>query len=260
MVLPRFHTYSVVVPKMNIEIITLFPDMFSAIRDYGVTGRAIEKGLVDLDFRNPRDYAPDQRNTVDDRPFGGGPGMVMMVQPLRAAIRDARQNKEGGSHVIYMSPQGRKLEHAVLEELAAKPNLIFVSGRYEGIDERLIEQDIDEELSIGDYVLTGGDLPAMIVIDALIRQIPGALGHEDAAQQDSFVEGILDCPHYTRPESIDGQNVPPVLLSGDHAAIARWRKKQALGNTWKKRPDLLESMTLAEDEKKLLEEYISEQN
>ena len=260
---------------MNIDVITLFPQMFDAIKDYGVSGKAIEKELARINLVNPRDFTTDPRKTVDDRPYGGGPGMVMLVQPLRDAINHAKaqhqKQNDGDSHVIYMSPQGRKLDYAVLKELVTKPNLIFVAGRYEGIDERLIEQDIDEELSIGDYVLTGGELATMVVIDALVRLIPGALGHEDAADQDSFVEGILDCPHYSRPEELETgstnasthvsntEKVPAVLLSGDHAAIKRWRQKQALGNTWMKRPELIEAANLTAEDKNLLDEFISEQ-
>lgn len=248
---------------MKIDVITLFPEMFDAIKQFGVTSKAIQRGLVELSCWNPRDYATDRRGTVDDRPYGGGPGMVMMVQPLRDAIKDAKMAAGGKSHVVYLSPQGQRLDFTGVKALAdkalsAKTRLILLAGRYEGLDERVIESDIDEELSIGDYVLTGGELPAMVVIDALTRLIPGALGHEDAAQQDSFVEGILDCPHYSRPEDYEGQRVPGVLLSGNHQLIQRWRKKQALGKTWLKRPELLKFLDLSGVDRALLDEFISE--
>jgi len=254
---------------MRIDVITLFPEMFDAVKYFGVTGKAIERQLVELCCWNLRDYTTDNRSTVDDRPYGGGPGMVMMVQPLRDAIKDAKMASNGKAHVIYLSPQGRRLDFTGLKALyektlvsntsASKTSLILVAGRYEGIDERVIESDIDEELSIGDYVLTGGEIPAMVIIDALTRLVPGALGHEDAVQQDSFVEGILDCPHYSRPEEFEGQRVPGVLLGGNHQVIQRWRKKQALGKTWVKRPELLEMLDLSDADKALLEEFISEQ-
>ncbi len=241
----------------HIEVITLFPEMFDAIKHFGVTGKAIERELLELSLRNPRDYAPDPRQTVDDRPYGGGPGMVMMVQPLRDAIREAKAAVQGDAHVVYLSPQGRRLDFAGLKSLATRKNLILLAGRYEGIDERVIETDVDEEWSIGDYVLSGGELAAMVIIDALIRLIPGALGHAEAAEQDSFVDGILDCPHYSRPETVDGQRVPEVLLSGDHKAIQNWRRKQALGKTWLKRPELMEDLSLSETDKDLLKEFIA---
>lgn len=248
---------------MRFDVITLFPDMFDAIRQYGVTGKAMENGLVELNCWNPREYTQDKRSTVDDRPFGGGPGMVMMVQPLREAINKAKATAKAAtsadSHVIYLSPQGRKLDYDGLKTLSTKKSLVLLTGRYEGIDERIIETDVDEEWSIGDYVLTGGELPAMVIIDALTRLIPGALGHEDAAVQDSFVDGILDCPHYSRPVDIDGQAVPEVLLSGNHKLIEQWRRKQALGRTWLKRPDLLEELDLSDSDKAQLEEFITEQ-
>ena len=248
---------------MKIDVITLFPEMFDAIKQFGVTGKAIERGLVELNYWNPRDYTTDYRRTVDDRPYGGGPGMVMMAQPLREAIKDVKMAAEGKSHVVYLSTQGQRLDFAGVKALSDKAlssetSLILLAGRYEGIDERVIESDIDEELSIGDYVLTGGELPAMVVIDALTRLIPGALGHEDAAQQDSFVEGILDCPHYSRPEEYEGLRVPEVLLSGNHQLIQRWRKKQALGKTWIKRPELPELLDLSDVDKILLDEFVLE--
>jgi tRNA (guanine37-N1)-methyltransferase len=207
---------------------------------------------------NPRDYASDRHQTVDDRPYGGGPGMVMMVQPLRDAIREARAMAEGKTRVIYLSPQGRKLDQHGLAELAKQPNLVLVCGRYEGVDERIIAAEVDEEWSIGDYVLSGGELAAMVMIDGITRLLPDALGHEESAEQDSFVQGLLDHPQFTRPEEIDGIAVPEVLLSGDHQAIARWRYKQALGRTWLRRPDLLEGLDLNLEQQALLAEFIRE--
>ena len=243
---------------MRINVVTLFPQMFQALTDYGITGRAIQRGLVELQTWNPRDYAGDVHRTVDDRPYGGGPGMVMMVEPLREAIRDARASAGKGSRVIYLSPQGRKLSQRGLQELANREEIVLVCGRYEGVDERIISAEVDEEWSIGDYVLSGGELAAMVVIDGMTRLIPNALGHEDSAEQDSFVKGLLDHPHYTRPEDVDGMPVPDVLLSGDHQAIERWRNKQALGRTWLRRPDLLESLELDDEQQALLTEFIRE--
>ncbi len=243
---------------MRIDVVSLFPAMFAALTEHGVTGRALSRGLAELGLWNPRDYTHDNYQTVDDRPYGGGPGMVMKVEPLRDAIRAARDAGPANGHVIYLSPQGRLLDQAGVRELAAHEHLVLVAGRYEGVDERLIETEVDEEWSIGDYVLSGGELPAMVLIDALIRLIPGALGHDQSAQQDSFSGGLLDCPHYTRPEQFEGYAVPEVLLSGDHQAIARWRLKQALGRTWLRRPDLLEEMKLDEEQQKLLQEFIQE--
>jgi tRNA (guanine37-N1)-methyltransferase len=243
---------------MRIDVVTLFPPMFEALSAYGVTGRAVERGIVELGLWNPRDYTHDRHRTVDDRPYGGGPGMLMKVQPLRDAIHDARAAQQGASHVVYLSPQGRPLDQAGVRELAAHEHLVLIAGRYEGVDERLIEAEVDEEWSIGDYVLSGGELAAMVVIDAITRLLPGALGHEESAQQDSFSEGVLDHPHYTRPESFEGMPVPEVLLSGDHAAIARWREKQALGRTWLRRPELMAKAQLSEREQQLLQEFIQE--
>ena len=245
---------------MRFDFITLFPEMFGAVTDYGITGRALRRGLVEVGFYNPRDYTTDNYQTVDDRPYGGGPGMVMMVPPLRDAIRDARGSGESPGRVIYLSPQGRKLDQAGLAALSRQSHLILVCGRYEGVDERVIEAEVDEEWSIGDYVLSGGELAAMVLMDGITRLLPEALGHEDSAQQDSFSEGLLDYPQYTRPESICEKQVPPVLLSGDHKAIQRWRLKQALGRTWLRRPDLLESLELDEDKQTLLAEFIREQD
>jgi len=244
---------------MRFDVITLFPDMFDAVTGCGITGRAVQSGLLQVQLWNPRDYTRDRHRTVDDRPYGGGPGMVMLLQPLRAAIQSARQAASSPASVICMSPQGRRFDQKYVEELAQREHIILLAGRYEGIDERLILAEVDEELSVGDYVLSGGELAAMVVIDTVARLLPGVLGHRDSAQQDSFSQGLLDCPHYTRPEWIDGKQVPKVLLSGDHNAIARWREKQALGRTWQRRPDLLEKMNLNEQQSVLLQEYICEQ-
>jgi len=243
---------------MRFDVVTLFPPMFQALSDYGVTGRALERGIAELALWNPRDYTHDRHRTVDDRPYGGGPGMLMKVQPLRDAIHEARAAHPGKSHVIYLSPQGRPLDQAGVRELAQQQHLVLIAGRYEGVDERLIETEVDEEWSIGDYVLSGGELAAMVVIDAVTRLLPGALGHEDSAEQDSFSDGLLDCPHYTRPEQFEQLPVPAVLLSGDHAAIARWRRKQALGRTWLRRPELLERLELDDEQQRLLQEFIQE--
>lgn len=244
--------------SMHIEVVTLFPEMFSAVSDNGVTGRAIQKGLVQLGMKNPRDYTHDRHNTVDDRPYGGGPGMVMMVEPLRDAIREAKSVLSDKAKVIYLSPQGRKLDQAGLQRLVKDEELVLLCGRYEGIDERLIASEVDEEWSIGDYVISGGELAAMVLIDGVTRLVPGALGHEESAEQDSFMNGLLDTPHYTRPEVLDGVAVPDVLLSGHHKNIEAWRLKQALGRTWLRRPEMLEKLTLTQAEKDLLAEFIRE--
>jgi tRNA (guanine37-N1)-methyltransferase len=240
---------------MRFDIITLFPEAFRALDRQGVVGRALERGIASLHLWNPRDYAHDLHRTVDDRPYGGGPGMVLKVGPLSVAIAAAKAAAPG-SRVTYLSPQGRSLDQSAMGEIAAGPGRILIAGRYEGIDERLVERLVDEEWSIGDYVLSGGELPAMVVMDAVIRLLPGALGHQDSAREDSYVNGLLDCPHYTRPEVVWGMQVPPVLLSGDHAAIARWRRQQALGRTWLRRPDLLERRGLSKEEQDLLNEFI----
>jgi len=244
---------------MRIDVVTLFPDMVSAVAESGITGRAAKSGILDLVCWDPRDYTRDKHRTVDDKPYGGGPGMLMKVEPLHAAIVDARTTAEQqtgqASKVIYLSPQGKKLDQQAINELA-QHNLVLVSGRYEGIDERLIELDIDEEWSVGDYVLSGGELAAMIVIDATTRLQAGALGDEDSAQQDSFMNGLLDHPHYTRPEMIESLTVPEVLLSGDHKRIEQWRLQQALGRTWQRRPDLIDQLQLDEEQQKLLQEFI----
>lgn len=243
---------------MRIQVVTLFPDEFRPLVGLGVTGRALASGKARLDVLNPRDFARDRHRTVDDRPYGGGPGMVMAVEPLRSAIRAARERAGADTLVSLLSPQGRLLDQTGLQGLARRTELILVCGRYEGLDERLIEQEIDEEWSIGDYVLSGGELAAAVLIDAVMRLLPGVLGDEQSAEQDSFSAGLLDCPHYTRPEEIDGLAVPPVLLSGDHAAIARWRRKQALGRTWLRRPELLRGLQLDEESKRLLAEFKAE--
>ncbi len=242
---------------MRIDVVTLFPEFVRGVVEHGVCGRARERGLFELGLWNPRDYTSDRHRTVDDRPYGGGPGMVMLAEPLRQAIASARRANPGAP-VICLSPQGRIFDQRRAEALAGSSGMILVAGRYEGIDERLIELEVDEELSIGDFVLSGGELGAMVVIDAVARLLPGALGHAESARQDSFADGLLDCPHYTRPEHYQGLEVPPVLLSGNHEAIRRWRLKQALGRTWLRRPDLLEGRELGEEERALLQEYIRE--
>lgn len=240
---------------MWIGVISLFPEMFRAVVDYGVTGRAVKNGLLNVTCWNPRDFTYDRHRTVDDRPYGGGPGMLMMVQPLRDAIHEAKAAAGDGVRVIYLSPQGRKLDQQGVRQLATHQKLILVCGRYEGIDERVIRTEIDEEWSIGDYVLSGGELPAMVLIDSVSRFIPGVLGHESSAEEDSFADGLLDCPHFTRPEVLEGVEVPPVLLSGNHAEIRRWRLKQSLGRTWLRRPELLKSLALTDEQTALLTEF-----
>ncbi|WP_421865822.1 tRNA (guanosine(37)-N1)-methyltransferase TrmD [Motiliproteus sp.] len=248
---------------MWVGVVTLFPEMFRAITEYGVTGRALKKGLISLESWNPRDFTHDKHRTVDDRPYGGGPGMLMKVQPLRDAIQAAKaaaQAQAGDKpvKVIYLSPQGRKLDQVGVRELAERDSLVLVAGRYEGIDERLLENEIDEEWSLGDFVVSGGELPAMTLIDAVSRLVPGVLGHQDSATEDSFEDGLLDCPHYTRPELVNEQTVPAVLLSGNHEDIRRWRLKQQLGRTWQRRPDLLDGRQLNKEQQRLLDEFIRE--
>ncbi len=247
------------------DVITLFPDMFEAITGHGVTGKARENGIYRLHTWNPREFTDDNYRTVDDRPYGGGPGMVMLAEPLERALAAARNRQmasglEGADkpRVIYLSPQGRLLNHDVVMELSESPALILLAGRYEGVDERLIERQVDHEISIGDYVLSGGELAAMVLIDCLVRQMPGALGHPQSANEESFVDGLLDYPHYTRPEVYGGEAVPAVLLSGNHARIKRWRLQQSLGRTWLRRPDLLGAKMkrgMTSEEKTLLEEF-----
>ncbi len=242
---------------MRFDVITLFPGMIRAQSAHGIQGRAVERGLVEVVTWNPRDYTRDRHGSVDDRPYGGGPGMVMQVQPLRDTLAAARA-AAGDAPVIYLSPQGQPLTQAKVRELAGMAGIILLAGRYEGIDERVIDREVDEELSIGDYVLSGGELPALVVMDAITRLIPGALGDADSALEDSFMEGVLDYPHYTRPEEIDGLRVPEPLLGGNHAEIRRWRLKQALGRTWLRRPDLLQAAALDAEQQALLEEFIEE--
>lgn len=248
---------------LRLDVVTLFPEMFAAVTQYGVTRRAAEMGLFDLVAWNPRDYAQDNYRTIDDRPFGGGPGMVMIPGPLEAALAAAKARQQGlgaESHVVYLSPQGQSLTHDKVMELVARPGLVLLCGRYEGVDERVLQRQIDEEVSIGDYVLSGGELPAMVLIDAMVRQLPGALHHAASAEEDSFVDGLLDCPHYTRPEEYQGMVVPEVLMSGNHALIKRWRLKEALGRTWLRRPDLLKDRRLSKEEARLLAEFQAEHN
>ncbi len=245
---------------MRIDVITLFPRLVSAVVECGVTGRAVKRGLVEVKTWNPREYAPGLHGTVDDRPYGGGPGMVMMIEPLRAAIQAARTARGAAARTILLSPQGRVLNQSAVREAAAGEGMILVAGRYEGIDERLIALEIDEEWTIGDYVLSGGELAAMVVIDAVARLQPGALGDEDSAAHDSFMNGLLDHPHYTRPETFQGLSVPSVLLEGHHGKIARWRRQQALGRTAWRRPDLLDAYELNTDDRALLEEFLREQD
>ena len=228
---------------MNIYLISLFPELIQQAAAFGVLGRAIKQQQLNLQCFNPRDYTEDKHRTVDDRPYGGGPGMLMKVEPLAKAIMAAKEEAKENAKVVYLSPQGQQLnQQLVVNTAAEEKDLILIAGRYEGIDERLIESLVDEEWSIGDYVLSGGEFAALVVVDAITRLIPGVLGDDESALQDSFMQGLLDCPHYTRPELIDDQTVPKVLLSGDHKAIKRWRLKQALGRTWLRRPDLLDAM------------------
>ena len=239
---------------MKIALITLFPDMFKALTDFGVSGRAVKQGLVEISAFNPRDYAHDNHSTVDDRPYGGGPGMVMMIEPLRGAIKAAGDWIDGPTKVVYLSPQGSVMDQAKVNDFATEQSLILIAGRYEGIDERLIQLEVDEEWSIGDYVLSGGEIPAMVLVDALIRQLPGALGHSESATQDSFSNGLLDCPHFTRPDNYQGLAVPDILLSGNHGEIKRWRLKQSLLRTQLRRPELLNKLQLDKEQAALLEE------
>jgi tRNA (guanine37-N1)-methyltransferase len=240
---------------VRFDVVSLFPDLFRILEGRGVTGRALERGIAELHLWNPRSYTQDLHRTVDDRPYGGGPGMVMKVEPLRAAIEDAKRAAPD-SRVAYLTPQGHSLDQRAMAEIAAKPGWILVAGRYEGVDERLVEHYVDEEWSVGDYVVSGGELPAMVVMDAVIRLLPGVLGSGGSAREDSYVDDLLDFPQYTRPEVIEGARVPEVLLSGDHAAIARWRLQQALGRTWLRRPELLERRGLGSEEVELLTEFI----
>ena len=244
---------------MQIAVVSIFPEMVEQVAEHGVVGRAKERELLTLTCENPRDYADDPHRTVDDRPYGGGPGMVLKYEPAARAIHAARGRLPEGSPVVCLSPQGRVFDQAAARRYAGLQGLILLAGRYEGIDERLIENEVDEELSLGDFVLSGGEIAAMAVIDAVARLLPGVLGDDESAQQDSFMEGLLDHPHYTRPESIDGKRVPAVLLSGDHARIARWRYKQARGRRYLRRPDLVKKMNLDREQRKLLDEFLKEQ-
>ena len=243
----------------HLGVLTVLPDILQSLQ-YGVCGRAIDNGLAKVSVFNPRDWTKDAHRQIDDKPYGGGPGMVMMYEPLNAAIQHAKTVLPSGCKTIYLSPQGKVVTQQTLNDVAVNnQSLLFVAGRYEGIDERLIAHHIDEEWSIGDFVISGGELAAMVYIDAIVRLLPGALGHGGSAIQDSFMSGLLDYPHYTRPAEVDGYNVPSVLTNGDHQQIARWRRKQALGKTWLKRPDLLEKIDLSPSDKQLLEEFINEQ-
>jgi len=248
---------------MRIEVVTLFPALVETVSAFGVTGRARERGLWTLSTRNPRDFATDRHRTVDDRPYGGGPGMVMLAEPLEKAIGAARDAliAEGAAapRVVYMSPQGEVVTHRRVVELSAQPGVVIVAGRYEGVDERVLERVVDLELTIGDFVVSGGEMPALLLIEAMVRLLPGALNDAQSSAQDSFVGGLLDCQHYTRPEVYEGRAVPEVLLSGNHAEIARWRLKQALGRTWLRRPELLAARGMSREEAKLLDEFKSEQ-
>jgi tRNA (guanine37-N1)-methyltransferase len=241
---------------IRFDAVTLFPEMFAAVTQSGITRRAMEAGLWRLETWNPRDFTTDNYRTIDDRPYGGGPGMVMLAEPLEQTL-DAVAASQGGAkgRVIYLSPQGRRLDHAVVIELSQERALTLLCGRYEGVDERLLRRRVDEELSLGDFVLSGGELAAMALIDAVVRQLPGALGDQDSALEESFVQGLLDCPQYTRPETYAGEKVPEVLLSGNHERIRRWRLKQALGRTWLRRPELLAARSMNEEQRELLEEF-----
>jgi tRNA (guanine37-N1)-methyltransferase len=245
---------------MQFGVVSLFPEMVGTIGEYGVVGRAQQRDLITLGIENPRDYTNDAHRTVDDRPYGGGPGMVMKFEPVEAALIAAKGKLPAGCPVVYLSPQGQVFDQAMAKRFAAMPGLLLLAGRYEGIDERLVEAHIDEELSLGDFVLSGGEIAAMAVIDAIVRLLPGVLGDDESAAQDSFMEGLLDHPHYTRPEEIAGKTVPGVLLSGDHARIARWRQKQALGRSYLRRPDLLEKLDLNDEQQTLLDEFLKEQS
>jgi len=244
---------------MKVAVLTLFPEMFSAITQSGITRRAVEKGLIEIELFNPRDFTEDKHRTVDDRPYGGGPGMVMLAAPLKRALSAACSwhglaRKE--IKVIYLSPQGEVLSRNSVQATVEIENLVLIAGRYEGIDQRFIDNEVDQEISIGDYVLSGGELPAMVLLDAMIRRLPGALGDDQSAEQDSFESGALDCPHYTRPENLEGDVAPEVLLSGDHKKIQRWRVQQSLARTYERRKDLFEKLDLTEEEQKLFDEYL----
>ena len=243
---------------MRIAVVSLFPQMIREALSIGVVGRALERGVFQVECFDPRDYTTDIHRTVDDRPYGGGPGMVMKVEPVRSALREALKFLPAGSRRVYLGADGRKFDQRRAREACSWPGLVLVAGRYEGIDERFIEREVDEEWSIGDYVLSGGELPALVVIDAIARLMPGTLGSMESALQESFSDGLVDWPHYTRPQALDGQEVPAVLASGDHAAVQRWRLQQALGRTWLRRPELLEQRGMNDEERELLEEFKNE--
>ena len=240
---------------MRFDVITLFPGMFEALTEFGVTGRAERQRRLELNFWNPREFTTDRHQTVDDRSYGGGPGMVMKVEPIQKAIAAAHEAAPESRRVVYLTPQGRPLNQAAVVELSREPGLILLAGRYEGIDERLIELEVTDEFSVGDYVVSGGELPAMLLIDAISRLLPGVLGHKESAEADSFMDGLLDFPHYTRPEIYQGLSVPPVLLSGDHGAVEKWRLRERLGRTQNRRPDLLQALALTSEQQQLLREY-----
>ncbi|MGH8558113.1 MAG: tRNA (guanosine(37)-N1)-methyltransferase TrmD [Methylococcales bacterium] len=244
---------------MRIDVVTLFPEMIAQAARYGVTGKAIENGIVCLSVWNPRDYATDRRRTVDDRPYGGGPGMVMMLKPLRQAIRAAKAADPRPVRVAYLNPQGIPLKQADFIRFSTRERILMIAGRYEGVDQRLLDMDVDEEWSLGDYVISGGELAALVVIDGLTRLLPNVLGADESSRKESFMEGLLDYPQYTRPDTIEGQAVPGVLQSGDHAQIARWRLKQSLGRTMLRRSELLDKLELSDEHKILLNEFINEE-
>jgi tRNA (guanine37-N1)-methyltransferase len=245
---------------MEFRVVTLFPEFVASTTSFGVCGRAVRRGLIGIESIDPREFANDVHRTVDDRPYGGGPGMVLKVEPVRAAINRARAALPEGSPVVFLSPQGRRFDQDVARQYATQPGILLVAGRYEGFDERLLESEADDEISLGDFVLSGGEIAAVAVIDAVTRMLPEVLGDEASAEQDSFMDGLLDCPHYTRPETVDGRSVPQVLLEGNHEAIRRWRLKQALGRTYLRRPELLEGRELNEEEQRLLREFLDEQD
>jgi tRNA (guanine37-N1)-methyltransferase len=243
---------------MRIAVVSLFPQMIREALNVGVVGRALERGIFAIEYFDPRDYTADVHRTVDDRPYGGGPGMVLKVEPMRSAVRSAMRSLPAGSRRVYLGADGRRFEQSMARAACEWPGLVLVAGRYEGVDARFIETEIDEEWSIGDYVLSGGELPALVVIDAIARLMPGTLGSSESALQESFSDGLVDWPHYTRPQALEGRDVPAVLASGDHAAIARWRLQQALGRTWLRRPELLERRGMSDEERELLEEFKNE--
>ena len=243
---------------MKFSVVTLFPEMVATGTSFGICGRAVRRGLVELVTVDPRDSTRDLHRTVDDRPYGGGPGMVLKVEPFRDAIRGARKSVPQGSPVVFLSPQGRRFDQRMAREFAALPGMVLVAGRYEGFDERLVESEGDFEVSLGDFVLSGGEIAAVAIIDSVVRLLPEALGDEASVESESFTEDLLDYPQYTRPDSIDGMEVPPVLTEGDHEKIRRWRLKQALGRTYVRRPDLLEGRSLTDEEQQLLQEYLAD--